>query len=876
MDYSTVEQHSLHEFDDVMEMENSGDYDGNSDIEKGGDPQKNYHWTPSMIKKRGYNSLHQIARDGHLEELEDYLQPRGNGPHLDQLDDKRNSALHYACRYSHIKLVEVLLLPEYTITVDNVGADGMTPLHYATRYGKNVVGGCERNSEEPDTGLEVVRLLVEQGADYNKQDDYSLTPLHHAAMRGYIKVVEFLLGLDNICINSRDKQGSTALHIAATYKNKLISQMLLEGNASVRIKDRQGQTPLHRAAQEGDSHIISLMLENLEDKDIAMTEEDSDGNTPLTLAVQAGNSEAVNVFMTDCECGTFINSPNNQGESPIHFASRSGDTDTLALLLDNGAKIDETNSMLQTPLYLAAANAKDNAKYAKFHSQDCENVDVVKMLIDRGSDLDKWDVDGYTPVMIAGLKGHYNVVQLLVQSGARLDIQDKNDHTFFHICAEYGQHKIIKMVIQEKEEALSLLKTNDQYDNTPLHLAAEKGREETVQELLHRKYKIEVDNKNEDESTPCHLAATNGHVAVLRLLLQKDPNAIFDKDEDDNTPLHLAAANRQSEAVKFLLHQGASVHKRNAKKWTPLDCAAAEGAYKAAQLLLENDSPVDPQDRRNITPLHLASIYGHDRTAELLLSYGACLGKENYEGKNALELAISHRRRNVVEVIIADKNWRVAMKSVNVSKTSRGEYIPDTPMRMMIRAYPDLAEDVFDKCIKTQSDCVEMDFEFLEDTFSLNKRTKSSGRTIYYYDDLKENNMRPYDETGTLNMINHPLMIMVEEKQKHLLKHPLCLALLRRKWKKFGRYIFHIQLYLYVLFLVSITSYVMMHLNVENFPDDETKVTEGSCSVDFISNSPEEKVLTVLVIIFSILNIIIEFSQIVRVRMNFRRFEIFN
>ena len=74
--------------------------------------------------------------------------------------------------------------------------------------------------------------------------------------------------------------------------------------------------------------------------------------------MQAGNFEAVALFLTDRKCETFINSTNNQGESPIHFASRSGDTDTIALLLDNGAEIDGTNSMNQTPLYLAAANAK--------------------------------------------------------------------------------------------------------------------------------------------------------------------------------------------------------------------------------------------------------------------------------------------------------------------------------------------------------------------------------------------------------------------------------------------------------------------------------------------------------------------------------------
>ena len=63
MDYSNVEQHSLHEFDDVMEMENNSDYDdsGDGDLESGGYKDKNYHWTPSLIRKRGFNSLQRVV-----------------------------------------------------------------------------------------------------------------------------------------------------------------------------------------------------------------------------------------------------------------------------------------------------------------------------------------------------------------------------------------------------------------------------------------------------------------------------------------------------------------------------------------------------------------------------------------------------------------------------------------------------------------------------------------------------------------------------------------------------------------------------------------------------------------------------------------------
>ena len=127
---------------------------------------------------------------------------------------------------------------------------------------------------------------------------------------------------------------------AATYKNTEVVRILLEHNADFKLKDSQRQAPLHRAAQEGSVEIIEMILDAYEDdKESAIVEEDCDGCNPFTQAVEAGlrlstneaillhhiltgNSTAVQVFLSVGDCSTFINSPNQQGECPLHFAAR--------------------------------------------------------------------------------------------------------------------------------------------------------------------------------------------------------------------------------------------------------------------------------------------------------------------------------------------------------------------------------------------------------------------------------------------------------------------------------------------------------------------------------------------------------------------------
>ena len=289
----------------------------------------------------------------------------------------------------------------------------------------------------------------------------------------------------------------------------------------------------------------------------------------------------------------------------------------------------------------------------------------------------------------------------------------------------------------------------------------------------------DIDNKNEDEQTPFHLAAEAGHIDIVELLLERDQSAIFDKDEDDNSALHLASNERRSRMVELLLRHGASVQQRNNLGWTALDSAAAAGAYECADLLLKHDSPVDPMDMKKTTPLHLTAKYGHARVTTLLLQHGANVSLEDVDGRNVLELAIQNRHKDVAVVVLNSKDWYQAMDPSHVDEV---DDFPDTPMRMLIRVFPDLAEVVFDKCMNADEDkkgLLNLDCKFLDDTHCWKKENGENGRGQYV---RRPPNIRePYHPKGEIVKQNHCLMLMAQNRQKHLLKHPLCLGLLRHK-----------------------------------------------------------------------------------------------
>ena len=159
-----------------------------------------------------------------------------------------------------------------------------------------------------------------------------------------------------------------------------------------------------------------------------------------------------------------------------------------------------------------------------------------------------------------------------------------------------------------------------------------------------------------------------------------------------------------------------------------------------------------------------------------------------------------------------------------------------------------------------------MNYEFIDDAFLIQAPRKDSKTDFFTYCPTSEDGSdcimfkKMYSRNAKVIMDNHPLMIMAKEEQRNLLRHPLCLALIRRKWQNYGRYLYSGSLIFYLIFLAFLTTYALLtpYSNEEGtFSCDDT--------IDVSESKPYLVVCRWGVFIFVIFEILMEIVQFYRV-----------
>jgi serine/threonine-protein phosphatase 6 regulatory ankyrin repeat subunit B len=108
---------------------------------------------------------------------------------------------------------------------------------------------------------DVVKALIDKGADVNLTDNTGLTPLMIAAEKGHLTTVQALLSTPGIDIDDKTTDGVTALYFAAINGKEDVVKALIDKGADVNLTDNDGQTPIMAASSLGYLTIVQAFFD---------------------------------------------------------------------------------------------------------------------------------------------------------------------------------------------------------------------------------------------------------------------------------------------------------------------------------------------------------------------------------------------------------------------------------------------------------------------------------------------------------------------------------------------------------------------------------------------------------------------------------------
>ncbi|XP_041523323.1 ankyrin repeat domain-containing protein 6 [Microtus oregoni] len=206
---------------------------------------------------------------------------------------------------------------------------GRTPLHLAANKGH----------------LSVVQILLKAGCDLDLQDDGDQTALHRAAVVGNVEIITTLIR-EGCALDRQDKDGNTALHEAAWHGFSQSAKLLVKAGANVLARNKAGNTALHLACQNSRSQSTRVLLLGGSRADL----KNNAGDTCLHVAARYNHLSIVKLLLS-AFCS--VHEKNQAGDTALHVAAALNHKKVVKILLEAGADTTIVNNAGQTPLETA-------------------------------------------------------------------------------------------------------------------------------------------------------------------------------------------------------------------------------------------------------------------------------------------------------------------------------------------------------------------------------------------------------------------------------------------------------------------------------------------------------------------------------------------
>lgn len=364
----------------------------------------------------------------------------------------------------------------------------------------------------------------------------------------------------------RDAKGQNPLHIASDHGFKELTQIFLEFATFITEQDFQGDTPLHLAVVENRPEIVQIILKHCRTHGIPTVDEphDSPNGDEIQglVTVHHGDEGAAERAVKE-----ILEMKNLSGHNAVQEAAIRGERTIMEILLASldPSSIDEHGLLHLSARYMNAGvmeyllgfqnvdiNQRDYRDRTPLHIATMEgNIDLVRMLLERGATTDTTDYWGDSPFDDALMSENEDLILLLLKNSPA-DKESMGRQLYKLSTSRYRYLQAIELLLDSGAD------TNWENDDqrTPLHAASYTGKEEIVKLLLMRRAELEKVDRSGD--TPLSDAVLAGHINIVRLLL--GAGAEFEwKNESVVWPLRRATTNDYVEMMELFLQKGASL-----------------------------------------------------------------------------------------------------------------------------------------------------------------------------------------------------------------------------------------------------------------------------------------------------------------------------
>uniref|UniRef100_A0A8C0AMW9 Ankyrin repeat and death domain containing 1B n=1 Tax=Buteo japonicus TaxID=224669 RepID=A0A8C0AMW9_9AVES len=284
------------------------------------------------------------AKMNNLETMEKLFKKNVN---INAVDTLKRTAFHFAVARSHMSVVDFLL--HHKARVDMADQHGLTVIHLAAWTGN----------------LDIMRKLVKAGADQKAKNEEGMNVLHFAAQNNSVKILDyFIQDLHLNDLNKPDGKGKKPFLLASEKGHVDMINNLITLKMFTSEKDKEGNTALHLAAKNGHSEVVEILLKQWEEindlnqgrilrRTFFLFEWTSNNqkNSPLHLAVINSHLPVVKSLL---DANHDINSLNHRQETPLHLAADLGNVELVEVLLKAGCDLKTVDKHGKTALAVAS------------------------------------------------------------------------------------------------------------------------------------------------------------------------------------------------------------------------------------------------------------------------------------------------------------------------------------------------------------------------------------------------------------------------------------------------------------------------------------------------------------------------------------------